>query len=262
MSSIISVVTSLPSILLKFVDSIDKYQAKREIKEQLVSSLRNELEQFSKIFDQMSCFSEQAKPLFKAVKENPNHASINNLFNVAVDAPIIFTQLIESFIELARGCSEVSVNSAFMSHLWDYNPMIHDYVQRMGDTYVKRNSSVMVGGEYFRFFQTYEQKIFGKVKHNDVEKTVEEYEELFQKIRPYMVKPSIIERELRRKLLRNFKKMTSTVKKMKIQKSVIDLKLYCPTKILPIVILIEENYPKALLGETETTKKKLGDKSS
>ena len=142
MTGLISIVSSAISPSIRLRDEIKKYQSKKKTQERFLNALEDEIKKYSEISKQITHTSEQFMSILDSIEDTPTVPQLNNLFESVLDAPIICSQLIELFVELAKSCSEVSKNEAFMSHLKETDALLYDFVQRMRDTYIAERNAI------------------------------------------------------------------------------------------------------------------------
>lgn len=241
MSSVIPVLSSLLSPLEKLGKEIKKYQTKRKTQNRILNALGDEIKDYIDIFDQISAASEnQVLPILQSIKGMPTVHQMNELLAGLLQMPLMFSQLIKSFIKLAKACSEVSVNRGFMESLKESSLFLYDFVDRMKDTYIGENT-IRIDGRYYRFFKVYQDQIFKEIKEEDLEKAVDEVKGYVKKIKHYVDKTSFVKRKIRKKYIKNFKEMCKVAVNVKIEKAnVIDLRAYMPSRLLPVMILFDE----------------------
>jgi len=241
MSSIIPVLSSPISLLLKLGKEAKKYQTKKKTKDRVLSALGDEIEAYMDTFDQISAISkDQVLPILKSIKGMPTVHQMNDLLEGLSQMPLMWAQLVRSFIKLAKACSEVSANRGFMESLKETSLFLYDFVDRMKDTYVAENT-IRIDGRYYRFFKVYQDQIFKEIHEEDLEKAVDEVKGYVKKIKHYVDKTSFIKRQTRKKYIKNFKELCKVVVNVKIeQTSIVDLRAYMPSRLLPVMILFDE----------------------
>ena len=153
---------SLASPLLTLKETVRKYLEKREIKEQLASSLQAEIKEYEKINDELIVFGNKLLPIIQNERQ-PSPRQLIELIDCLSQLIKIFTKIIILFIRLAKACKDISKQEGFMSSLQKTNRFMYDFVERMGDTYIGKGT-VKIDSSFFRFFLMYKKEMIKNVK--------------------------------------------------------------------------------------------------
>mgnify|MGYP000542393504 CR=1 FL=1 len=172
----------------------------------------------------------------------------------------IHSDLLRSFVEIVRACYEVKLNEGFMRDLMETNRLLLDFILNLGYMYVKPNR-IIIDSKFLRFIKLYEKDILNDIVvangYQNVDQIIQKMEQ-YIKIIKNKVKPSfnksIIHRYTRRELKSSLEKLIKLHKQVKISKEISEnLKKYVPSRILQIIVLIEES---GILESTKTEKSK------
>lgn len=246
MENPLSVLSTTISLLKNLGETMGKYQRSKKTRDRLFTALSSEIEVYLNNFEDLENVARTLLPLLESVADTLTSHQINAIVECASDIQVICSGILEAFVELAKGCSQISSKTAFMEHLKESSAVLHDFVLTMSKLVVRRDS-IKIDDDFFRFFKLYEDEIFEEVESEDIDKTVEEMS-IYVDIVNKKVKPSIrmssINRRVRRKFIKSLQEVKKASKKVKIQKVVlINPRHYVPSKLLPYIILIEETYP-------------------
>jgi hypothetical protein len=234
-SNPLSIVGVISEPVKALIDSIKKHREKEMIQSRFVNALETEASSYCKVIDKMSAYGkERINPKLLEIKSFPTTRQINELIIAASETPLLFKELIIAFINVAKACSEISENEAFMKSL-EQIPEQFDFIKRMSDIY-KGNNTVAINGAYFRYFKIY-RKPFAKLKP-DAEMS-DEIEEIMKSLRlvkkwgDFAKKKNIhLNRKMGRRFLRNMETLGKTIIYVKIEASgFIDLDEYLPPSL-------------------------------
>jgi len=243
MSSIVSLVTSPINPIIRLRDEVKRYLEKKKTKDRIVNALRDEVQAYVDTFDQIVQISEtQLMPILETIENSPTVHQMNDLLEGFSQMPLAYSTLIQSFIKIAKACSEVSENQAFMESLKESSSFIYDFVERMRDTYIGKDL-IKIDGRYYRFFKLYQDEIFKEVQVNGLEEIIEEMRGYVQKIKHYIRKTPFIRRKIVKKYRKNLQQLFKVTRNVTIEESdVVNLRNYIPTKLFPVAVFFEEIY--------------------
>jgi len=239
-SEAIPIISAVISAVIGLKDEIKRYLAKKKVKDQVISAVGDEARAFIKIFEQLSGLGqEKILPLIQSVKVMPTSQQMNKFMYVASEVPLLYTQLLHAFIKLTKACNEVSKNKGFMESLNDSSRILFDFVSRMADVYVS-GDKVEINGSYYRFIKTYQDEIF-RFKNNEMRNAIEEVSDSIKKVKQWVDRAPRIRKKVCKRYIRNLKKLTNLSANVTIRDSnIINLRDYIPSKMLPLIILLEE----------------------
>ncbi len=181
-SVVFEILTSLVSPAVSLKDTIQEYQRKREEKERLKEDLANSLEaetkEFQKIASEINDLGEKLLPILQEIDGQPSPRQVIEVIDCLSPTPRILAKLVTSFIHLARACKDISKQEGLMKSLLDTNNrFMYDFIQRMGNTYVGKNT-VKIDSTFLRFIFTYKREI---IKGSKIGKKGERQMEFIEK---------------------------------------------------------------------------------
>jgi hypothetical protein len=232
--------------LERLYDEIGKFQRKKKTREQLLNALGNEIESYVNAFDNLGkTGKEQLLPLLQSLAYKPPIPRINQIVNAMADMQIQFSKIIQSLMKLAEGCKQVSSYEAFMKHLMEADDVLYDFVKMMAKTVI--DDTMLIDSNFYRFFKLHGDEITKNINATDIDKAVKELKFYIDIIKK-QVKPHVRRAWITRKTLSYYiescRELGKACKKVRIQKTrMIDLRYYVPSKLLPIVVLLEESFP-------------------
>src|SRR5208337_2221308 len=145
---------------------VHKYKQKKEREEQSASVralLETQTKEFEEVFKEFEELREKALPLVKQVEGQVSPRQVLEFVDCVSQAPRIFASLITSFVHFAKSCKDISTNKAFMDGLRGTDRFMHDFIERMGSTYVAKNT-VVIDGSFFSFVRIYKKKLTKRMK--------------------------------------------------------------------------------------------------
>lgn len=179
-------------------------------------------------------------PLLESLKKDRNIGILNELLDYLSDFYLKYAQLLRSYIDVVQRCKQVSAQPAFMKHLEETMPILHDFVISMAST-AENDNSVKFSNNFYIFFKIHRREIFGKMKNYDFRGAVTETKDYIRTIRSIFRSVKPIKRIVRKKLIRNYKELLKVTQRVKIQPTrVIDLVDYLPSNMIPVVELMDE----------------------
>lgn len=248
MQGIISVLGTPINVAIKLAESIRKYQRKKDTELLIASSFEAEAQAFIAAYEELVNLSEnEVVPVIIEAEEEITPHSLNQLLEKMIPVPLKTAEWIDAFVSIAKACNEASVFKGLMEHLKEDDILLYDFVNLMKSMYDDNAKKVTIGGTYFRFFRTYESKIFGDINIRKLKSASEEFEPIIKKAKPfarkvrhYMTKTSLIKRKTIKKYLKNYKILDKSAKSLSIDPDIVkDLSHYVPDKLLPIALVID-----------------------
>ena len=252
MEGTISVLSTPFNVIVKLVESLKKYQRKKRTESLVLNSFQDEAEIYIHAYNEISELSnEELIPIIEEVEGEITLHNLNQLLEAMLPLPLKNAEWINAFIKLAKACSEVSSFKGLMEHLKEDDILLYDFVHVMKNTYDTKKNRVAVDGQYFRFFKTYENEIFGKVKSEEVisisekmELFIKKIERFNRKLKHYITKTSLIRRWIIKKYRKNYRTFLKSAENMTIDRAIVkDLMDYVPNKLLPITVFLEDFQP-------------------
>ena len=241
-SSYITIFLSSINPLARLKEKIDRYLQKKKTKERIIRALADEIQEYLDILERSLKISKtEVVSKVKSIDGIPTTPQINIILNGFSEVMLKYSELIRAFIKLSKACCEVIENQAFMENLKETDSLLYDFVNLMSNIYVKEGK-VKINGRYYRFFKLYEDELFDKVKINEVEEIIKGIREFADKILFWVKKKRRqISGGIIRKYRRNLKALYAASKDVIVADiEVSKLRVYVPTKFLPIAILLEE----------------------
>ena len=232
-------------------NAITKYQKKKRTRESLLAALASEIESFRDAFNELETIGRtQLIPLLDSIKIFVTRSQINDIVKCASDIQSEYAKLLTSYVKLAKGCDDVASYEAFMAHLEEASAMLHDFVLAMKNMLVAEDE-IKIDNRFYRFLKLYEPQILKGLKTNNEENIEELDAKRYLNIVKNRIKPSFhkrtrarIKRNVLKSYLKTFNELNDAAKKVKIQKtSIVELKPKVPSKLIPLVTLIEEFCP-------------------
>lgn len=239
-SKAIPIISTVISVVIGLREEVKRYLAKKKVKDQVVHAVGDEARAYIEIFEKLSELGrKQMLPLIQSIKVMPTTQQMNRFMDVASEVPLLYAQLLNAFIKLAKACNEVSKNKGFMESLKDSDRFLFDFVSRMADTYVGDNK-VEINGSYYRFFKIYQYEIF-QFKEDEMQGAVAEVSDSIKKVKQWVDRAPRVRKKVCKKYIRNLEKLSELSANITIEDSdIINLRDYIPSKLLPFVILLEE----------------------
>jgi energy-converting hydrogenase A subunit M len=172
---------------------VHDYEEKKEIKEQLANALEIQTKEFEEVFKDIEKLGEQALPLIKQVEGQANPRQVLEFVDCVSQTPRILASLIISFVHSAKSCKDISTNRAFMDSLRGTNRFMHDFIERMGNAYVAKNT-VVIDGSFFSFFHIYKKELTKgmkplKIDNKEFEVLEKKAESLLRGLNEQFLKP-------------------------------------------------------------------------
>ena len=167
-------ITTLASPLIALSEKIHEYQEKKETKEQLATALQKEIKDYEILFEDLMELGKKFSSIIEQVKEQPTPHQAMEILDSLSQTPKVVARFIMLFIELAKACKEISSQRAFMDSLKESSHFLYDFVERMAEAYIEKNT-VRIDGRFFRFFSTYRKEMlkgsmFKKAKISKIDK--------------------------------------------------------------------------------------------
>jgi hypothetical protein len=238
-------VVSVFELVKSLKDSVAHYNKNNTINHQIANFLTDDAKQFMDIFEKTSSLTPTSlAPILEEIDDIPSKTQIDAIVAIGIEVQIKFSALLNSFIKIVQGCSQISKNEAFMKNLMETEPLIHDFVLQMKSIYKEEDNSVKIGEDYYGFFKLYKSQLIKKYNKTKVESAVEEGKQYMQiikkKIIPYLSANSI-SRENKKRFRNSFEILSKVSRRVIIKKSVAnDFYDYVMPELRPIVILLEE----------------------
>jgi hypothetical protein len=209
MSSLVfQFITSLVGPVISLKETIQEYQRKRKEKEQLKEDLANSLEaetkEYKAINDEMTDLGKRFLPIIQEIDGQPSPGQLIEVVNCLSPTPRILAKLMISFIHLARACKDISKQKGFMNSLLNTNRFMHDFIERMGSTYIARNT-VKIDSSFFRFLLMYKREILKSAKIGKINKDEMELLEKRMKSVMHGLNQAFLKRHIRMVAIKKWK---------------------------------------------------------
>jgi hypothetical protein len=192
--------TSLAGPIVSMKDMIQEYQKKREekekLKENLANSLQAEIKEYEEVSADLADLGKKLLPLLESIKDQPTPAQLMQFIDCGSQIPRILAEMIISFIHQARACKDISKQRGFMNSLLSSDRFMHDFIERMGETYVGKNT-VRIDSSFFRFFLMYKREILKGSKIDKLSKKDEEFIKKRAELLMHGLTPQFLKRNMR-----------------------------------------------------------------
>jgi len=247
MESPFSVFSVVLDLFKSLSDEVKKYQRAKQVRESLFNVLGDKIRTYLVVFEELAIIANKKfLSTLELIKDAPTSFQINTLVDCISDMQLKYAKIIQVFINLAEDCRQVSLNQAFMERLKESNALLYDFVNIMART-VTGKGHIVIDDEFLGFFKLYKGEIYKKIDVGNVDEAVEKLEG-FVKIIENKIKPYIGKALIKRKALRRFneslQELNKVSKRVKTQKiTIINLRYFVPSNLLPLVVLIEEAFP-------------------
>jgi len=235
-------ISSLIGPLKQLLSVLKDLYKKRKIVEKLYHALSSELESYLSAYERaIETVEEQIFPLLRSIDSDPSRYKIIQVVRAVADLFLVLSEIIETFVKVAKACKDVASFEMFMKHLSEADYRLFDFVKVMAESV--KDDTMVINSKFYRFIKMYGDD-FIKGKIEDIEKAIGECKPYIDIVRKY-VKPNIsksyIPKKTVKQLVNSYRKLRAATRKVKISKTeTIDLKRYVPLKLLPIVLLYEE----------------------
>jgi hypothetical protein len=161
-------ISGLASPLIALSEKIHKYQEKRETREQFASALQSEIKDYEVLINELMELGKKSVSIVEQIEEQPTPRQVFEVLDCLSQSPRLVARFLMLFIKLARACKEISSQRAFMDSLKESSHFLHDFVERMGEAYIEKDT-VIIDGRFFRFFSTYRKEILKRSVFKGVE---------------------------------------------------------------------------------------------
>jgi hypothetical protein len=247
--SILGAAASAAELFDKLKNYAESWSKEKKVKIQVVDFLEDDAVSYWRIFEKTSALApSQLIPLLNEIKETPSKSQIDSVVSMATQVQTNVSGLIQCFIALAKDCSQISINEAFMNDLRVSDGMLYDFVRRMEAAY--SNGNVKIGDEYFGFFKLYRNELLKKYDKVEAEKEAKKGQkyllEIKKKIVPYL-NTNIVSRQRKKDFFKSFEVYVKASKRFQVKKSPdINFSDYVIPELAPIITLFQE-----ILAESE-----------
>jgi hypothetical protein len=213
LSTVFQFLSSVANPLKALREAIHNYEEKKKIKEELADALETEIKEFEKINNEIEEFGSKVLPLFQHVEGQPTPRQLLEVVDCLSQTPRIFAKLIISFVHLAKACKEISDQKGFMDSLRSTNRFMHDFIVRIGSTYIEKDT-VRIDGSFFRFFRIYKKELLKGVRTPEIDK--KEIEMLEKRTESILrgLSDSFLKRHLRHPMIKKWKNSLTQLNKV------------------------------------------------
>ncbi len=242
-SSPLSVVGVISEPVKALIVSIRKHREKELIQSRFVNALESEASAYLAAMNKMSAYgNERITPKLLEIKSIPTKRQITEVMIMASEIPLFCKELLIAFINLAKACSEISENEAFMKSLQQI-PEQFDFIKRMAAIYVKDNTAA-INGAYFRYFKIYGKPVSSLELYSQESAKIEEIRKslvLIKKWGALARKNRVrLSRKIGLRFLRNLETLGKITVCVKIEAySYVDLNDYLPPALEPLLSLVD-----------------------
>jgi hypothetical protein len=218
---------------------INEYMRRRKAVDYVFNVLKDDFEKYLNLSEKMSkLVKEEALPKLQSIKIRVTTEQLNSIITTLADMTDVYSEIIRTFISLAKNCSYISKNEGFMDYLKKSDILIYDFINQMRDIYVEPNH-VRISGSFYVFIKLYEREFGRAVQKDELEKAVKEAKSYVENFKRAMKKPPRAGKKLLKKLEESYRRLQEVCKNVEVQPADIDLKAYIPSDLLPIVTLLE-----------------------
>jgi hypothetical protein len=236
----LSVILGSVNPITKLYDFVRKYQKKKRTEDKLAHAFENEIEKYMDNFERICKLSEKKlMPTIESFGNSLTPHDMNNLLEAMLPLPLMVAELIYAFVDLARACSEVTVQRGLMDDLKETDPTLYDFVFVLKHTYVQGNK-MKFDGAFYRFFKTNEDELMKDLEIGDLNEVIERFRRHVSKLKQYMNKTAMIRRYLKKNYARNFVRLLKASESLEIEPTTIDMWAYVPKQLLPFAVMLEE----------------------
>lgn len=246
----LSLLSSTINLLSRLSDHIKKYQKAKKTKKRLLVFLDSRIDGFTDNFEEMQSMGEDRFfPTLQSFDQTPTTSKINEIVECVSDFNFLYAKLHQSFVELVKGCYDLSSHNAFMDSLKESSDLLSDFVSAMKNTLVTKGEKarINVDSRFYSFLQLYGDDILKDLDSADIEEVVDQTQVYIdivnKKLKPSLTS-SAIRRKARQKFRNSLKQLHKASKKIKVERTtLLDLRSYVPAKLQPLAIMIEETFP-------------------
>lgn len=213
LSIVFQFMSSVATPLKALRKAIHRYEEKKKIKEELADALETEIKEFEKVNNELGEFGNRVLPIVQQIEGQPTPRQLMEVIDCFSQTPRIFAKLIISFVHLAKACKEISDQKGFMDSLCNTNRFMHDLIERMGSTYIQKDT-VRIDGSFFRFFRMYKKEILKGVKTSKIDKKEIEMLEKRTESVLRVLNDSFLKRHLRHPIIKKWKNSLKQLNKV------------------------------------------------
>jgi hypothetical protein len=240
----IAVVSSAIGLIEKARSEIREWDKHRTVKEQIGTYLKEDAGKYLQIFENLSSMTPNSVyPLLDEIEDLPTKSQINNFIAISIDSQGLFAQLLNLFVQIAKDCSIICHNEAFMKKLLETNAMLYDFLKQMNSAY-QNNGSVIISEDYYGFFRLYRNQLIKIDNKRKTEANIEEAECRLLSIKKTIIpnlSSSIISRENKKKYQHNYELLCKATNKISVKVSIeSNLQNYVLPELKPLVVLLNE----------------------
>jgi len=205
---------------------LEKRGEKERIKKEFTDSLQAEIKEYEAVNDEMANLGKELLTILQSIDKQPTPGQLMRFVDCASQIPRILARLIIIFIHQARACKDISKQKGFMNSLLTTNRFMHDFVERMGETYIGKDT-VKIDSSFFRFLFMYKREILKNIKIGKVDK--KEVEFLQKQIETVLngLNQRFLKRHLRKGPVKKWKRslifFNKTIKDMEIDSEGMDI---------------------------------------
>jgi len=208
-------------------------------------AIKREAKEYVNSFEELDKATEELLHLLDELEKKRTKELINSILLTCSEGIHHYGSLINTYVDVSIAIKEFSVNVVLMEKLRP-SGFLYDYVCRVRDTVVDDNK-VHLGGEFYRFVLTYQDKIFKDFKIKEVVKTREEIQRYidiikneFQPAFQIMSNRRIFrKKQIKRLFLQNLKYLDEAKDKLTVTIPEEDLREYLPKKLVSIIQIFE-----------------------
>jgi len=212
----ISLALELRAFILKFIEV-------RKSKDRFLSAISDQAFLIDQLWNKLFTFNDSLTTLVDSIEDFPSLTQMDEFLRYTADAMRIYSEFINVYVGFSVAVKEFSANDYLMDNLRNYKGMLYDYVNRVSETVVDKNT-IIIGGNFYRFLKAYEKDIFEKPSQKELDETMERtkvfMDKLKVKILPNLIKlkPRVLFRPKRMELLYKepVKQLTKDREKIKI----------------------------------------------
>jgi len=238
----LSILTEPVSKLIEWL----KERAKRnEIKEQVNEYLEDNFQEYTQCINKFGESGEELVSFLDSIEIGPSRTQLQQFVKISGDIVYSYSQLVMSFIDLARSCKILTGNPAFMQDLQESKQrFIYDFLIHMAGI-VKSDELIIIDESFFGFLKLYRREWTKgvKISSDETKKIADEAKKYIRKITTVIV-PSLRHIRMRDRASRIFVKQIRYPPNMpaevKVTPTNLSLVEYMPKELRPIFEVINE----------------------
>ena len=235
------------SLALDLRAFILRYREIKKSRTRFINALSDEVGVLDDCIKRLHEIDERVKKILDAIEEQVTLEQLDEIMWLSADSIQLYSNMITSYIQYSVAVKQLSVNEDFMDNLRKYKGILFDYVMRVSET-VHDDHSLLIGGNFYRFFKAYRDELFPKISGDEVkrlEKETQRYLDIFRRRvvpRLQSKRPRVLFKPKRLKIIYRepLKQLIEDRKKLKIDWSEENLKELIVGTFSPMSFIFDE----------------------